>query len=430
MHPSPTPDPQPVFPAYCMNVHPVGTLDDVSANLRVHARSVADRLGVQSQAVGIWIPRSALPAGDWDGGGGAAQAAEQIGVVLAEHGLRIAACNGFPFDTFHGTVIKERVYRPDWTDARRAAYTLDLARLAAAMEADHLARPLGISTVPVGWPSGDASEDAQRLEQAAVVVAGVLDGLERLEQETGFAARLEMEPEPGCLLDTPDDLVNWVERHLRRRSRPEQIARYFGACHDVCHASVMQQDQRACLKRYRDAGLMVSRLQISNALEVRPGGADSADQARITAELRQWAEPCYMHQTSVKADQPLSEEGLRVIGPCGRLRGDRLVLFDDLPDALEAAHRLPELLDGVWRVHFHVPLFLDRVGGLSTTQPDIDVCLRAALEAGPLPVVEAETYAWSVMPQEPDTPRNLHEDIAAELRWLADRIQRASGLDG
>ena len=38
---------------------------------------------------------------------------------LEQHDCYVFTINGFPFGQFHGTRVKEKVYLPDWTDARR-----------------------------------------------------------------------------------------------------------------------------------------------------------------------------------------------------------------------------------------------------------------------------------------------------------------------
>jgi hypothetical protein len=81
----------------------------------------------------------------------------------------------------------------------------------------------------------------------------------------------------------------------------------------------------------------------------------------------------------------------------------------DLPQALaELARDVP------WRIHFHVPVHRDEVGGFATTRDTIAPVLRAALATG-TPHLEVETYTWSVLP--PSERGDLVAGIAAELAW-------------
>ena len=72
---------------------------------------------------------------------------------------------------------------------------------------------------------------------------------------------------------------------------------------------------------------------------------------------------------------------------------------------------------GQWRVHFHVPIYVERFGLLSTSRPDIEACLHAVRQCPELSHFEIETYAWTVLPESLRQP-SLAEGIAAEIRWL------------
>ena len=91
------------------------------------------------------------------------------------------------------------------------------------------------------------------------------------------------------------------------------------------------------LARFADAGIKIGRVQVSAALEVDlPAGDDK--RAGIAAQLESFAESTYLHQViERRAD--------------GTLRH-----YADL------ALALPHIYDPeatLWRVHFHVPLFVD-----------------------------------------------------------------------
>src|SRR5690606_2231698 len=77
---------------------------------------------------------------------------------LDRQGMHIRTLNGFPFGAFHGTSVKENVYRPDWSEDNRVEYSLVLAEILGSL------LPQGeigsISTVP-GCYGRDASS-AQR----------------------------------------------------------------------------------------------------------------------------------------------------------------------------------------------------------------------------------------------------------------------------
>ncbi len=81
---------------------------------------------------------------------------------------------------------------------------------------------------------------------------------------------------------------------------------------------------------------------------------------------------------------------------------------------------------GQWRVHFHVPIYLERFGPLRTTQDDIRKCLQAVGQHPDLRHFEVETYAWSVLPRELQQAE-LADGIALEMQWCAD-LAASAGL--
>ena len=69
-----------------------------------------------------------------------------------------------------------------------------------------------------------------------------------------------------------------------------------------------------------------------------------------------------------------------------------------------------------WRVHFHVPLFIEQYGELSSTQSDIVDTLAIHKQKPFTNHLEIETYTWGVLPPEIQVP--LNESIAREVTWV------------
>src|SRR5262245_57562585 len=114
---------------YCTNIHPGESWASVSETLRTHVVEVKRRVSPNAPfGVGLRL---------------AAQAAEELFAVpagvdelkreLDAAGLYVFTLNGFPYGAFHGTRVKERVYRPDWLEEPRLEYTLCLVRVLAAL---------------------------------------------------------------------------------------------------------------------------------------------------------------------------------------------------------------------------------------------------------------------------------------------------------
>jgi hypothetical protein len=92
----------------------------------------------------------------------------------------------------------------------------------------------------------------------------------------------------------------------------------------------------------------------------------------------------------------------------------RARFFGDLDLALDA------MLDGFWRTHFHVPVYLESIGRLGTTSKEIPSALLAASHIDP-PCFEVETYAWSVLPPHL-RERDLAAGIAKELQFTREAL--------
>ena len=75
-----------------------------------------------------------------------------------------------------------------------------------------------------------------------------------------------------------------------------------------------------------------------------------------------------------------------------------------------------EAEDIEWRVHFHVPLFVEELDGVATTADEIWDALGSTVSRGTRHF-EIETYAWDVLP-DPLRAKNLAHGIAREIDWL------------
>lgn len=397
---------------YCGNVHPAGSLDDLLKNIRQDVADVRRRFCPhENLPFGFWASRSTLDQLLQPG------QVDRLGEAFDSVGVIPFTINGFPYGDFHEPVVKHAVYRPTWADDARREYAVDLANLH-----DRLLRPGArstISTLPLGWPSksvyptgGSArrgllqKSDREFLDQCAAQLMASARELHSLSQRAGRPFMLCLEPEPGCVLDSADDVTQFFDQWLFTGPDASIAREHLGVCHDVCHSAVMFESQHDGITSYRNSGIEVGKVQISSAVEVRFDGLARGDRSKALAALRQFAEPKYLHQTCVAA-------------------GDEIVFYEDLGLALDALDG-SEHPGGTWRVHFHVPVFrrqLDAHGLLGTTQREISACIDVfeamSQPSRFLPHFEIETYAWNVLP-DAGFEENLSAGIARELDWFRD----------
>ncbi len=349
---------------YCTNIHPGESWDEVRANLERHVLDVKQRV-CPDTPFGVGLRLSARAAGELD--------PIALRRWLDDHGLYVFTINGFPYGPFHGTPVKEQVYRPDWLEPERVTYTDRLADILVELVPDGITGT--ISTVPGCFASRaiDPRAMADNLARCASHLA-------TLEHRTGKQLMLAIEPEPCCVIETLAQAVAFFDDHALDR-------RYLGICLDACHAAVEFEQLDAALAAIRASNITIAKVQLGCGLRVAP-----VDAAAREAFAR-FAEGVYLHQVVAR-------------------RGGELIRFVDLPEALADPREFDE-----WRVHFHVPVFRDRFGALGSTQDEL-AALLAEHRRSPISAhLEVETYTWDVLPVE-FRSEPIADAVARELHWV------------
>ncbi len=364
---------------YCSNIHAGESWPDVRRALGTMLPLVRQRVHADGPfAIGLRLSAAAASA--------LAQPAalEEFQQFLAANDHYVFTINGFPYGAFHGQRVKEQVYLPDWRDPRRVEYSNQLADILSALLPADMADG-SVSTVPGAFKAHLSS--AADVEAVARGIREHARYLRELRERTGRVIRLALEPEPACLLETVEETCEFFDRYLA----DSHVREHVGVCVDTCHMAVEFEDPGDVIHRLEGAGITIAKVQISSALDVSGPVA--------IAELADFADDTYLHQVVTRATRALSR-------------------FTDLPDALAqaGAHERDE-----WRVHFHVPLFLDELGALRTTQPFVQSFLRALVASPVCTQLEVETYTWDVLP---DAHRgvDMATAIARELAWVRDQL--------
>jgi hypothetical protein len=358
---------------YCSNIHPGETWEETFAALKRHVPIIKSSVS-PGHAFPIGLRLSSRAAEELT-----AEKNKAFTAWLDEVDCFIPTINGFPFGSFHRARIKEQVYLPDWRSCERADYTIRLAHLLASWLPDGMTG--SISSVPIAFKSFIGLNDypgiLRRLES-------VLTSLGKIFDETGRTIILALEPEPGCLLETTEEVCRFFDSV----NLPTTLTRHLGLCYDCCHQAVEFEDPAESLNRLVLAGIPIAKVQVSSALQFSGGDA---------AQLMDLNEPCYLHQVVV------------------RRQDGELLRYKDLPDALSCheAHHGDEL-----RCHFHVPIFHSHTRNTGTTQEFLNQFLpRVPKDV----LMEVETYTWEVLPAELRCG-TVTDSIIREIQWLKERL--------
>lgn len=385
--------------SYCTNIHPGESWLALKASLQEHLPKVKKRV-CADQDFGVGLRLSAQAATEL-----LTSENELISFKhwLDKENLYVFTLNGFPYGTFHGQAIKEQVYLPDWSSKERLAYSKELAEILAVLLPNDVQG--SISTVPVGF-----KENFQTPEKIQTAIGVLLDYIVfayELERRTGKHIPLALEPEPGCYLEDTQGTLNFfidelfskkTQALLRSKNASFEnrelalIKRYVGVCLDTCHAAVMFEDPIAMAGKLQAAGITIPKVQLTAALKV-----DLTEVFKFSA-LYEFAEGHYLHQSSIKEANGNTH------------------FFLDLPEALAYIEKNKPALTEL-RSHFHVPVFIDNLNGLQTTQADLHKFICYLRTNNISSHFEAETYTFNVLPQSLLTDK-VDEAISRELQWI------------
>ncbi len=373
--------------AYCTNIHPAESWAETLGVLQEHTLKVRDKVirGDEPYAIGLRL--SALAA---------RELMEEDNLPLFQDWLSSENCyvftiNGFPYGAFHGTRVKENVYLPDWSSTERLVYTNQLFNIISRLAPEGVEG--SVSTLPGSFKAFKADESSlfANLETCA-------RHIEDLSEQTGRDLHLGLEPEPLGHFENTRDTLAFFDRLLGQSDDPDLLLRRVGINYDTCHFAVEFNDCRESLEAFRDAGLRISKVHLSNALAF---DLDNPDAMRAIA---QFDEPTYLHQLITNG-------------------GERRRFFTDLPEALTLLQEPPIMTEGhrEARVHFHIPLYADPATPLRSTKSHVSELL-AYRRAQPdfCSHFEIETYTWGVLPN--DLQKPIVDQIAEEYRWVLSQL--------
>ncbi|MCM0059982.1 MAG: metabolite traffic protein EboE [Algoriphagus sp.] len=402
--------------SYCSNIHAGETWDATFQNLKIYIPEVKKRLEHQgSFGIGLRLSHEAslvLERPD---------RLKEFQDWLKKSNAYVYTLNCFPYGGFHRTKVKEQVHAPDWTTEARRDYTIRCFRILAQLLPEGMEG--GISTSPLTyrhWFTTDLDkEDA--FAQATINLMEVVEELVHIHRETGKLLHLDIEPEPDGLLENSEELISyftvWLlgkgkkilakrlnpaenESHAKWKEAEKLILAHLQVCYDVCHFAIGYEKPKETFQKLKKAGIGIGKIQLSAALKLLIPESTN-ERFSIGKRLAEFADTTYLHQV------------------VARTQGEGLVSYPDLPQAITQLNTTEDL---EWRVHFHVPIFLENYGTFQSTQEDIVEVLKL-VKADPSisSHLEVETYTWEVLPE--DTHLTLGEAISRELAWVREQLQ-------
>lgn len=309
---------------------------------------------------------------------------------LEHNNFYVFTVNAFPYGKFHGTAVKEKVYTPDWTTAKRRDFTCKAAAFLARLLPENTTG--SISTLPGGYKKSFSPASIKNVEQSiAENLLFVATYLENVFQTTGQEIVLGIEMEPDCLWENPSEFIEFYHKYLGEN----QVAQKFiGVCYDTAHQELTMNPPGKGLDLLLENKIRIAKIQLSTALKTTNSSSADFD------ALQPFADQVYLHQTRLVSD-----------------KGSILEKFSDIPDQKSAC--ISE--DNSHLVsHFHLPLFCSLLPGSIAAANQELIAVLNKLKKSPsiCKNIEIETYTYSVLPEIIDHNKDITECIAQEYKWV------------
>ncbi len=386
---------------YSTLVHPADDWDQLWNSLQTYLPQVKKRIS-PNQPFGVCIRLSAPTVATLAGSKAERQ---KLKSFLNDNDMYVYTANAFVYGAFKNTIVKEKVYEPDWRSEERTVYTCNVADILADICPPHIAP--SIQTAPLGFKPRVTGQDV--VDKFTENVIRVCAHLVELERETGKLITLGLEPEPRCHLETTDETIAYFREHLytgKAAARLSKLAnipmdtaiaalrRHLGVVFDIGHQAVGFEDIPVSLQKLVDAGIPIVKLQEAASMFI----GEVSDE-KIEA-LKHFAKTVYLSQTV-------------------ECRGDHLEHFMNLEDAFEGWDK--DKTPRQWRSHFHVPIFLKDLGPFKSTQFAIEQALAMHKKTPLSRQLEIETYTWDVLPDHLKTG-DIVEYVCRELEWVKEQL--------
>jgi hypothetical protein len=390
---------------YCTKIHPGHGWDELMANLRRYIPALKAKLA-PDQPFGLGLRLSAAESVELLGGDRLAEFQD----FLNRNDLYVFTLNGFPYGDLTGPTVKSGIFAPDWRDDARVRYTLNLIEILRRL------LPAGaegsISSLPLSYKAWIAPGDMEAWTRMTRNLVRVTAILTQIKEAEGKLIHLDLEPEPDGLLERTEDVADFYRdwllacgAHLLAEnlgievdSARRHLLEHVQVCLDTCHLAVAFEDPATALDTLAKYGIGVGKVQITAGLQVEVP-PEAGLRETVAWQLEPFTCSPYLHQV------------------IGHNEGGPGVRFPDL------AFALPYLTQDnccQWRIHYHMPLYVEKYLHLASTSTDTRGVLALLKDRGFSRHLEIETYTWEWLP--PDLKVDLLASLQREYLWVLEAM--------
>lgn len=376
--------------AYCTNVHRGETWAETFNSLQTYTLAIRQMVSPKKYfGIGLRLGnRASLELSD-------PEVMLEFRRWLDKNGCYVFTINGFPYGSFHGTQVKDKVYTPDWTSPERLFYTNRLFDILSQLLPGGMEG--SVSTLPGSFKGFHPGPDSLKAMRSNIWRC--VEHIAHVSNQSGRLLHLGVEPEPLCLLESSAETLHFFERMRGEHPNDARLDDHLGVNYDTCHFAVEFEEPQDALATFVNNDIKISKIHLSSALKVRPT-------AEAREELAKYSNDVYLHQVVVR-----------------EVNGQRSI-YNDLSEALaseayEEGAELPE-----WRIHFHVPLHADAAPPFENTNDHLLGTLDVLAEYPSIcSHLEMETYTWEVLPPELKS-LDVVDQIAQEYEWTLTELAK------
>jgi len=287
---------------YCSNIHPGESWQEHFAQLQLHIPLIKKQVNPSGRfGIGLRLSniaslelkeKSLLEFIEW----------------LKGNDCFVFTMNGFPYGSFHHTIVKDEVHAPDWTNRDRVDYTIRLAEILSQLLPENMDG--GISTSPLSYRHWHSAEQMDSVfKKTTFHLLEVIMKLIEIKNNTGKIIHIDIEPEPDGLLESGIEFINWYDEYLlplgtsllqERFGWTTEISvkvlkEHVQLCYDICHFAVGYEDHEQMTKLLKQKSIRIGKIQISAALKA---GLPVVVEERkpVIDAFAQFNESTYLHQ--------------------------------------------------------------------------------------------------------------------------------------
>lgn len=325
---------------------------------------------------------------------------------LSCNNFYIKSINGFPYGFFSSNYIKDNVYLPDWSLFQRYIYSRRIIILFSFFLKKNYG---GISVLPISYKFFFFNFIYNSVYIKSIMyLCNLIVLLHNIYIKNKILLHLDIEPEPDCIISNTIDFINFFKNWLFNKcvlyfffnksfiikNVYFFISNYIRICFDICHSSVEFESVRQSIHCLSFSGLKIGKIQISSSLKFKNCNFNDI------CIFSYFPDTPYLHQVY------------------GNTFYENIILYRDISlcDVFLYNENILE-----YRIHYHIPIFLENYEFFESTQDYIVSMFYFLSNKNFCSILEIETYTFDILPCYLKV--NIFHSLFREYMWIFNKYR-------